>query len=100
MPWSSIDGVALPDAIPHLDMAPVDLNNVDSGSKQVPGEAGAVGSHAFDAEGVDNAKGGCRVQQSPVAVQIRGKSLVSKHPAVLVDGSGMVDQRVRIHTQW
>ena len=85
-----VDGVGLAAASAHLAVRAVHVDDVDAGSREVPGEARAVGAGSLHADALDAAVAAEPSQQRRVAGGVRFERDAAQDPPGAVKSGGNV----------
>ena len=83
-----VDGVGLAAAAAHLAVRAVHIDDVDAGSREVPGEARAVGAGSLHADALDAAVAAEPSQQRRVAGGVRVERGAAQDPSGAVEDGG------------
>ena len=86
--WLRVDGVGLAAAAAHLAVRAVRIDDVDAGSREVPGEARAVGAGSLHADALDAAVAAEPSQQRRAAGGVRVERGAAQDPCGAVEDGG------------
>jgi hypothetical protein len=91
-----VDRVALATSPARSPVGAVDLQHLHAALQQEPGQPGAVGPSAFDADRAELPVATQPETQLPVAVGVGAELGVGQQPAVLIDDGGVVGAAVAV----